>query len=368
MPKQKKSKMKILYFTPIPSPFQIEFIKEINSLSDDFQVKLVFSKPAPNDRLHWNAKFDGIVLQRRSISIIKKLLTDENPDCLLISEYNSPFGLYVRFWALQNKKAFFVGPKEMFLPDGLLKTYLKRLTFRLYVKRSGGIIAIGRQALLQFEKEYQGPIINIPYSFSLKNLLTTENEASQYDIRYLISGRLEDFRNPLMPIRCFAEVVKQNPGKKLLLVISGKGSLEQECIKLIDQLNIKNNVQWLNDFNDWYDIHTIYRKVDVLIAVQKHSGWGIIIQEAMASGLAIITSYNLAAANDLVINNYNGFIVQHNDSENIINRMTAYLNNRELINLHGLRSKEIVETIDVKNTATEFIEFVNKNLRNNETC
>jgi glycosyltransferase involved in cell wall biosynthesis len=353
--------MKVLYFTPIPSPFQIEFVNEINKISVGFQVVLVFSKPATEERAHWNAFFDGIILKDKSLKTINELLKNEKPDILVFAEYNTLFGNYLRYWSIKNKVDYFVGTKEMCLNAGIIKSLVRKFMFSLFSKKSNGVIAIGRQALLQFEKLYTGNIISIPYSFRLEHLLSMGSEPSEYDVRFLISGRLEDFRNPMMGIECFAHLVKLYPAKKLLLVISGKGALEQDCIKLISHHQIEDKVQWLNSFTDWYDIHQIYSKADVLLSLQKHSGWGIIIQEAMASGLGIITSYNLAASNDLIINNYNGFFVQYNNKNAIIDKMDMYLNNDTVLKEHSRRSQDIVKTIDVRKTASEFIQFINYN-------
>ncbi|HAM98942.1 MAG TPA: hypothetical protein DCQ26_10070 [Marinilabiliales bacterium] len=354
--------IKAVYFTPIPSPFQIEFVETINKSFTDFQLVLVFSKSATHDRKHWNAKYKGIVLQNRKRHEINKILNQENPDILIFSEYNTAFGLYLMYWSLKNRKDYFLGPKEMFLPGSLVKSFLKQKLFAMVAKHAKGIIAIGSQALLQFEKLYKGNITSIPYSFKLDHLLAAQRTYSAYDMRFLISGRLEDFRNPTMGIKCFAKTVALRPDMNLQLIISGTGSLENECLKLIKELNISDRVLWLNDFKDWYDIHSIYTRADVLLSLQKHSGWGIIIQEAMASGMGVITSYNLAASNDLIINDYNGFYVQYNDQSSIINKMLAYVDDKSILNVHGERSKEIVKTIDVCKTSVAFVDFIKRNL------
>ena len=81
----------------------------------------------------------------------------------------------------------------------------------------------------------------------------------------------------------------------------------------------------------------------------------------MAAGMGIIASNTICAADDLIVNNYNGFLVNKSNENEIINCMQTYIDKPELCKVHGIRSREIVKTIDVSITSKRFIDFIKQN-------
>jgi len=358
---------KVLFFTEIPSPFQYEFTNAIsNLLEGKAELKVVFEKANKSFRTHWNTPNFGVVLDKQKKGKhFKSLLNEIDPDILVFTQYNSRYTFQGIRWANKNSKPYFLGPHEIIKPNDTyyLTRYAKHRYYKFMARNSKGVATMGNQAVRDISKIYKGPVVNIPYSFDLTRLLsmTPPPISNNNEIIFLYSGRLYDFRNPILCIKAFAKVKVANPTKKLKLIISGTGPLEQECLDLIDQLKIKDNVTWMNDFKDWYEIHTLYSHAHVLLALQYYGTWGIIIQEAMAAGLGIISTNTIQAADNLIIDDYNGYLVTLNERQ-IIERMEKYINDPSLINKHGKRSKEIVKNLDSSNAGLKFLELIEAEL------
>lgn len=357
---------KILYLTIIPNPFQYEFTNGVSKvLEGKAELIPVFEKANVSFRSHWGTQDFGIVLNEKNRrKHFGKILDEIKPDILIFTGYNSRLTLKGILWANRNKKDYYFGPHEIIRPNKtyLISRYLKHQYYRFLAKNCKGVATMGNQAIRDIANIYNGPIVNIPYSFDLGKLLAMNPPSlEENELTFLFSGRLYDFRNPLLCIETFAKAKNKNPHKKIRLIISGTGPLEQDCLDLIEKRGITESVTWMNDFKNWYDIHNLYSHAHVLLALQFFGTWGLIIPEAMAAGLGIISTNTIQSADNLIINDYNGFLLTLNE-EQILDKMQKYIDNPDLVNIHGNLSKQIVKTIDLGNSAKNFCKLIEPSL------
>jgi len=351
-------KKKVLYFTSIPSPFQLEFIDYVNSHSTNLDFIPVFMGELVAHRKTWGeVKSDNIVLKNTStlgrLRAVIKLISGDDIHALIFTQYNSLYTMIAVIVSVRKKIPYYIGPIERMSKRNVCIDWVKKRYFQLVLSRARALFAIGNNAAKNYAEIYKGPIHNIPYTFDLVNLLESERKNNN-KITFLYSGRLIPFRNPLMVLDCFAEVAKGNDSVDLIM--SGVGELREQCDETIRMLGIEDKVTWHNDFVDWYDIHkNLYRRANVLLALQKYSAWGLIIQEAMAAGLGIIATRTMESANELIVDEYNGFIVPL-EKDLIVLKMNKYVDDRDLLKLHGDRSKQIVKVVDLEHVGDRFLE------------
>jgi glycosyltransferase involved in cell wall biosynthesis len=60
-------------------------------------------------------------------------------------------------------------------------------------------------------------------------------------------------------------------------------------------------------------LKAIYQKSFLLIVPSKYETWGLVINEAMASGLPVICSRNCSSSRDLIINGKTGYVYHLGD-------------------------------------------------------
>lgn len=98
-------------------------------------------------------------------------------------------------------------------------------------------------------------------------------------------GRLTYQKGQEHLIKAFREVVNKEPDAKLFIL--GQGTLRNRLEKLIDELNLKNNIYLIGFHNNPYKF---MKKSDIFVFSSMFEGLGNILLEAMACGLPIIST------------------------------------------------------------------------------
>ncbi len=124
---------------------------------------------------------------------------------------------------------------------------------------------------------------------------------SQDDFVALFVGKLEKKKRPWDAIK---SVARLNDGTVLLMV--GSGDEEAACRRLADELGVR--VCWLG-FQNQSQISKAYAVADCLVLPSDaNETWGLVVNEAMATGLPCIVSDHAGCAPDLVAHGETGCI------------------------------------------------------------
>ena len=81
-------------------------------------------------------------------------------------------------------------------------------------------------------------------------------------------------------------------------------------------------------FKNQTELKKIYSTNDYFVMTSNYETWGLVINEAMASGLPVISSLNSGAAHDLIKHNKNGYI--YRTPEQLLKIISLLLKNRKL--------------------------------------
>ena len=73
-------------------------------------------------------------------------------------------------------------------------------------------------------------------------------------------------------------------------------------------------------FND--DLINEYKQASALVLPSYNEQWGLVINEAMASGLPVLANKNVGAIDDLIVNRETGFIFDYEKPKDFINHLT----------------------------------------------
>jgi glycosyltransferase involved in cell wall biosynthesis len=148
------------------------------------------------------------------------------------------------------------------------------------------------------------------------------------DAILLYVGRLAPSKGVLTLLRAFANL--GHVGKNLVLLIAGSGPLGEELKAAAAELGLAKNVRFLGRRSN-QDLPTIYQSADIVIVPSEPTRegaepWGLVVNEAMASGAAVVVSDAVgAAAHGLPEDGKSGLVFRSGDATSLASVLTRLL-------------------------------------------
>jgi len=151
----------------------------------------------------------------------------------------------------------------------------------------------------------------------------------------------------------------------IILDIVGDGPALKSLKLMTQKLELEKNIRFLGR-KEHIKLNKIYKEHDIFITASTMETQGVVILEAMASGLPIIGVKKLAIP-DLVKNNVNGYVTKPFDEQEMSEKIRILYKDSKLREDFGKNSTELVKEHDVKNVIEklEKIYFEYKNIKNN---
>jgi glycosyltransferase involved in cell wall biosynthesis len=129
----------------------------------------------------------------------------------------------------------------------------------------------------------------------------------------LFTAKLTPIKDPLLPLRAVARL-KAGPlaGRPPYLLYAGDGPLRGEIEAAVAAQGLGEDVRLLG-FRNQRELPELYDLCDVFVLPSRHEPWGLVVNEAMNAGRAIVATDRVGAAPDLVHPGVNGAIVPVGD-------------------------------------------------------
>jgi len=177
------------------------------------------------------------------------------------------------------------------------------------------------------------------------NLFTSYlQKKNNVDLNLLFVGRLNKVKNIDVIIRAVAEL------NGVILNIVGDGPEKQNLQMLVQSLNIKGKVNFLNR-RSHDELKDIYNQNDLFLLLSLGEGGSNVVMEAMACGMPAIIMNTGGAAN---IIKENGFVLDTLTTEVLKEKIDYFVKNKEEIIKMGKKSREIAESFSWENTAKQY--------------
>ncbi|MET3118385.1 sugar transferase (PEP-CTERM/EpsH1 system associated) [Undibacterium sp. GrIS 1.8] len=154
-------------------------------------------------------------------------------------------------------------------------------------------------------------------------------------------GRVQDVKNHATLVDAFIQLQAQLPADKsrMRLVIIGDGPLRPALINKINEAGI-SDVVWLPGARS--DIAEIMQTFSVFVLPSIAEGTPVTMLEAMSCGLPIVAT-RVGGIPELVVDHVTGTLVAPNDTNALTNAIAVYLQQPELISLHGTAGRKRIK-------------------------
>jgi glycosyltransferase involved in cell wall biosynthesis len=188
--------------------------------------------------------------------------------------------------------------------------------------------AIDNELFIKLSRKYQACKDELKSQFGLK---------SKVIILYV--GRLIKKKGVEHLIYVYGRLKQEHDN--LVLIILGGGPLEYYLKNLSSSLKLKDII-FVPSVMKIEELIKFYCLADIFVLPTLEDVWGFVINEAMACGLPVISTYASQAATEMIRSGENGYIVNITESNQLYGVLKRLIQNSTLRREMGERSREII--------------------------
>lgn len=360
---------RVLFITNYASPYRVRFFDE---LSQYCQVTVAFSEEieAQTHRdKSWftrgKGNFQWVQLRKRLCTVHgEALCTDvigllkEPFDHIVLCGYSFPTGVLAMAYLRSHKIPYFLEVDGgMIRQDSPLKLRVKRAL----VKGAAGYLSTG-DSVTEYLRYYgadaekimwypfssleAGDIWDVPASLEEKRSLRAELGILEERVVLAVGQFIH--RKGLDVLLDAATLLDKNVG---VYMVGGEPS--PEFLQKREEMGLVH-VHFVG-FRDKKALAKYYRAADVLAMPTREDIWGLVVNEAMACGLPVVSTNRCVAALELVAEGINGCLVPAEDAVALANGLKRVFS--EDANAMGRASLERIQPYTVENMAKTHAEL-----------
>jgi len=354
--------MRVLFLTNYPSPYRVRFFDELGKRMD---VTVLFADRI-EDKKHRNASWyvpsQGSF---KAVQLKKTLAIKSNSLCLEVTSWlKQPFD-HIVVCGYSNPTVI------------LAMVYMRLKKIPFWMEVDGGLI---RQDA-SWKHKLKSALVGCPDKWLSSGRYTTEylvhygakkenvfeypfTSLTQEDLLPVVTSQEEkkllreelgiEENHCLLAIGQFIH----RKGFDVLLKAAAKlpkdagiylvgGEPTEEYISLRQELGL-DNVHFLG-FQSKETLVKFYKAADVFVLPTREDIWGLVINEAMAYGIPVITTDRCVAGLELVEDGVNGYIVPVRDAEALADKMNDILNSD--LQAMGRASLQKIQPYTIENMA-----------------
>lgn len=373
--------MKIAFLTVMPSPY-VQDVFEALSRDPRCDIAVFYldheadntswGKPALPDfariltgswfrlggsRIHYNR------------SAIREL-RGANADVYVVGGYPGLTNQSVMYWLKSTRRPWvFWGELPGMRSLGAFATGLRRLAQRP-IASANAIAAVGTRAVREYRRllETRGrqvPVFDVPYHCATEAF--TREAAHRgcqpaKGVRFLYCGQLIDRKGVDLLLSAFLQLRQRH--NEIYLDLVGKGPLEAKLKQWIPE-QFRTSINF-HGFRDVCELPKLFAAADVFILPSRHDGWGVVVNQAVASGLPVISTSAVGAAHDLVLDGESGYIVAPGSSEPLRKAMEKFIVDPDRVRRFGKQSFEMTNRISLERAVEDWLEVCSTALANSK--
>lgn len=351
--------IKVVIVTNIPSPYRVALYNYLHENITQYDFNIIYTSENESNRT-WKVDVEKLaksyILKSKVIKLkgkiddryihipgnMSKLLNQINPDVVIAMEYN-PAALQCLFWCKTKKKKF------IHLTDGTLVNernlnVMQKLSRKVICKNSDSFIASSTKAKEKL----------VSYGVQEKNIFTS-----------FLTVNLEEYktieRDPNIGRILYVGSFVKRKGLDLLveslkyvtkpfeLRIVGGGSEEDKTFleRLIIENGLESKVFWCG-YKSGEDLYEEYSKAEIFVLPTREDCFGLVLLEAFASKVPIVSSKYADGSYDIINDSQNGYIADPFNSKLFAEKINVALDDELLqrnANLNDVSKFEFYNTV-----------------------
>lgn len=364
--------MNILFLTNVPSPYRVQFF---NELAKKCNLTVLYQRSNSSERdSKWfaasSSAVKNIFLKGKKSgvdngfcpSVVKYL--NRNYDYIVICGISSPTEMLAIKWCQIKRLPYCIEGDGAFAKDGsgfkekLKKNLIKKafLFFSTCKEHDKYYVQYGAE---------EDRIVR--YRFSSLNAEDIDKDCTPFEQKLQIRQQLDMTEEKIiLSVGRFSNGTAYRKGYDILLKMA-ESMPDNVGIYIVGEEPTQDYIQWKEE-KDLSHVHFVgfkikeelkmyYRAADMFVLPTREDIWGLVINEAMAYGLAVVTTDRCNAGLELISNDENGYIVP---IENEPATKEAVLKTLDKAEWMGRSALETIREYTIENMALDHVKiFVN---------
>lgn len=322
--------MRVLYLTTVPAPYKVQFFEELGKLCDLtvlFELDNVSYREdgwmETDFRNFKSVYLAGVKVRDKKISLgIIKHLKQNLYDLIVVGVYSTIPQMLTQIYMnkknipyiissdggliraekriASNVKKYFIGSAKAWLSTGKTTTE--------YLVHYGA--DVNKTYVYPFTSISQSDVLANPVTISDKVVIRKKLNISEE--KMILSVGQFIYRKGYDVLLKACERLDKNIG---VYIVGGKPT--EEYIQMQSDLKL-TNVHFV-DFMKKPELAEYYKAADLFVLPTREDIWGLVINEAMAYGLPVITTNKCVAGMEMIRSGNNGLIIPINETEGLCN-------------------------------------------------
>ncbi len=360
--------MKILFITNLPSPYRVDFF---NELGKSVELTVLYERKTASDRdekwkgtsaVTFTEKYsnDKPVGADKSIGFgLIKEIRKQTFDHLILAGYNSPSMMLAISYCKLKKIPYFIesdggfNKKDKF-PKSILKKFLIKKAaghFTTCEEYKNYLTSLG----VDEKKIYKYPFTSMREDDietvvpSREEKLALREKLGMTEEKIVLSIGQFIYRKGFDVLMQSATELPKDTG---IYIVGGVPT--EEYIILKEKLGL-DNVYFVG-FKTKSELEEYYKAADLFVLPTREDIWGLVINEAMANGLPVITTDRCIAGLELVRNDENGYIVPVGDTKQLAEKIREALSADKNGGM-AQKSLDIIQDYTIEKMALSHLDF-----------
>jgi len=357
---------RLVIITEIIAPYRVPVFNSL-AARGDVDLHVVFLAETDPKLRQWTVPKDEIRFSYQVLPSFRLRLGNSNlllnrgldralrqvrPDVIVCGGYNYPSAWRAAFWARERNIPFLLWTESNAADHRGRSTFVEYLK-RKYLGMCRGFVVPGeasksylQQLGLPAELIFKAPdavdneLFTQGARMARTNLATVRKRIDVPERYFLNVGRFIRAKGVFDLLEAYAkldEEIRASVG----LVFVGEGDAKSELIRRASL--IRPGTVKVSLFVQKEQLAEFYALADAFVFPTHSDPWGLVVNEAMASGLPVIASNVAGCVSDLVEDGWNGFIVPVSDVRRICSSMELLAKGNDLRGQMGERSLQRIQ-------------------------
>ena len=205
------------------------------------------------------------------------------------------------------------------------------------------------------ESNYKCKCVFIP------NMLDSiPKELSALDETRIISiGRLSKEKGFIDLIELYKKYKDKNPNSDWYLDIVGNGSERNKIVDRIYSYKLTNDIT-MHGYLRKKELNELLHESSIYVMTSYTESFGIVLIEAMSHGIPCIAFTSAEGANDLIINDYNGYLIENRDYDKMIEKLELLIADKEKRKVLGKNAREFSLKYSSDNIKKQWLDLLKR--------